>query len=255
MPFSQYTPALLDGPDACLEEWQVFWGLAGRMGLPLGVGELSADRTPTTDELLEAQFGRGRVPLDEIRKHPSGAVFGKPETVAGGIIPNMIGHPDGKMAAGHPAVLSELREVRAEPLPSRGGYEDGDDFSFRLITYRTKEVYCTQGQNLPSLRAKRPFNPLLMHPETMKGLGFTEGECVVVESGAGKVEAILEAATELRRDVVALAFGWGNPKDAGGVAEKGVNVQRLIEDGRHYDASTGLARQSAIPVNVYALGG
>ena len=35
--------------------------------------------------------------------------------------------------------------------------------------------------------------------------------------------------------------------------EKGSNVQRLIPDGELYDPVTGLARQSALPVNVSAL--
>ncbi len=255
VPFSQYTPALIDPPAGCLEEWQVFWGLAGRMGLPLRVGGLTPDSMPSSDEMLEAQFGRGTVSLDEIRRHPSGAVFGEPEMVAGGVIPNMIGHPDKRMAVGHPAVLTELREVRAEPLSWAGSYEEDDAFAFRLITYRTKEVYCTQGHNLPSLRAKRPFNPLLMHPDAIGRLGLEAGELVTVESDAGRVEAVLEASPDLRQDVVALAFGWGNPADPGGPRDKGTNVQHLIRDDRHFDATTGLARQSAIPVNVYGVAG
>jgi anaerobic selenocysteine-containing dehydrogenase len=208
---------------------------------------------PTTDEFLDAQFSRGRVSLEEIRKYPSGHVFGELTTTAGGVIPNMIGHPDKKMAAGHPEVLAELLEVRAESMPVAGGYASDDEFEFRLITYRTKEVYCTQGQNLPSLRAKRAYNPLLMNPAVIERLGLSENEIVSVESGAGRVEAVLEASSDLRPDVVALAFGWGNPADSGGPREKGTNVQRLIPDDVGYDAVTGLAMQSAIPVNVYGL--
>ena len=37
-----------------------------------------------------------------------------------------------------------------------------------MITYRMAEVYCTQGQNLPSLASKRAYNPVLMNPVAMR---------------------------------------------------------------------------------------
>ena len=52
--------------------------------------------------------------------------------------------------------------------------------------------------------------------------------------------------------VIAFAFGWGDPSDGRDAREKGSNVQRLIPDDRRYDPVTGLALQSAVPVNVYA---
>ena len=55
----------------------------------------------------------------------------------------------------------------------------------------------------------------------------------------------------LAADVIALAFGWGDPSDDRDVREKGSNVQRLIPDDYRYDPVTGLALQTAVPVNVY----
>jgi anaerobic selenocysteine-containing dehydrogenase len=251
-PFGQYAEKLVDGPEGCLEEWQIFWELAMRLGLPLRIGALTADALPATDELLDALNARARVPLDELRKYPGGHVFGERTTAAGGVIPNMIGHADSKLAAGCPDVVRELREVRAEPEVVGGGYGEDERFGFRLITYRMKEVYCSQGQNLPSLRAKRPYNPALMHPDAMRELGVSDGDAVRVDSGHGSVEAIVESTSDLEPGVIALAFGWGNPFDPREVREKGSNVQRLIPDDQRYDPDTGLALQSAIPVNVYA---
>jgi len=254
-PFSQYTDALVEGPADCLEEWEIFWQLAARMELPLRVGDLDArEVTPSSDEVIAAQNRFARVPLDEIRSHASGAIFGDAHTVAGGVIPNMIGHADGRMAAGHPDVIAELAEVAAEPVPETAGYDGDDAFAFRLITYRMKEVYCTQGQNLPSQHAKAPYNPLLMTPDAMTKVGIGDGDEVTVDSGFGQLVAVARASEALRPDVVALAFGWGDPSDPRPVAEKGSNVQRLIPDHDAYDAVTGLARQSAIPVNVRAIG-
>jgi len=249
-PFGQYTPALLDGPEETIEEWEVFWELAMRLGIPLRVGSLTSEAKPTSDELLDAMNRHARVPLDELRKYPSGLAFAERHTAAGGVVPNMIGHADKKMAAGHPDLLAELREVRAEPIVQGGGYASDEEFGFRMITYRMKEVYCSQGQNLPSLASKRPYNPVLMNPTAMENLGLGDGDAVWVESEHGQVEGFVESSDDVAPHTIAFAFGWGNPDDPRPAREKGSNVQRLTSDDSHYDSVTGLALQSAIPVNV-----
>jgi len=250
-PFGQYSPALVDAPDGVLEDWEVFWGLAKRLHLDLNIPNISMDSQPTADALIDGLQPMKRIPLEEMKKYPGGHVWGERELKAGGLIPSMIGHEDKKMAAGHPAILEDLRVLRAEPVIDGGGYEPDEDCSFRLISYRMQESYCTQGQNLPSLRKKRSFNPLLMHPKAMEALGVKDDDIVVVDSGFGTVEAIVESTEDLKPDVVGLAFGWGDPSDERGVREKGSNVQRLIPDDVRYDPVTGLAQTTAIPVNIH----
>jgi anaerobic selenocysteine-containing dehydrogenase len=249
--FGQYTPPLVEAPAGTVEDWEVFCGLAQRMGLRMRIAGIPEDRKPTADEMLDGLFSHARIPIDEMRKYPGGRVWGEEEAIAGGVIPNMIGHQDRRMAVGHPEVIAELREVRAEPVIEGGGYDAGENCAFRLITYRMREVYCSQGQNLPALRTRRPFNPVLINPEAMQALGVKDGDKVVVDSGYGSVEAIVEGSEDLAADVIALAFGWGDPSDDRDVREKGSNVQRLIPDDYRYDPVTGLALQTAIPVNVY----
>jgi anaerobic selenocysteine-containing dehydrogenase len=238
-----------------VEEWEIFWGLAKRLELDLRVSGVSLDRKPTADEMLDGLHKGSRIPMDEVRKYPGGHVWGDRETLVGGVIPDMIGHADQRMAAGHPEVLSELREVRAEPVLASGSYNPEESFAFRMITYRIHEVYCTQGQNLPSLQRKRTYNPVLMHPEAMRSLGVATGDLVVIDSGFGRVEAVVEETADLEPAVIGFAHGWGDPSDERGVREKGANVQRLIPDDQHYNPITGLAQQSAVPVNVYASNG
>ncbi len=251
-PFGQYTPALVEAPEQTMEEWQIFWELARRLELPLRVSDLTTQSKPSSDEMLDALHRHSRVPIAELRKHPSGYVIEGDQSTAGGVIPNMIAHADKKMAAGHPEVIAELAEVRAEPITG-GGYAGDEDFAFRIITYRMKEVYCSQGQNLPSLRKKRSYNPMLMNPEAMRELRLNDGDSVVVENDHGKVEGIVESSDSVARDTIAFAFGWGNPADRRDVREKGANVQRLIPADHRYDRLTGLALQSAIPANVRPL--
>ena len=235
-----------------VDDWEVFWGLANKLGLDLNLRGLLMDDTPTTDGFIDSLYPSvASVPMAEIRLYPGGHNWGEKETKVGGVIPNMIAHPDQRLAAGHPDLIAELREVRSEPIINSGGYEAQENFAFRLITYRMKEVYCTQGQNLPSLRKKHSFNPLLINPEAMRALAVKDGDSVIVDSGFGKVTAIVEATDDLSPDTVALAFGWGDPGDDRTIREKGSNVQRIIPDDQRYDPITGLALQTAIPVNVF----
>jgi anaerobic selenocysteine-containing dehydrogenase len=250
-PFSQHTSPLVSAPPGTLEEWEIFWELATRLGTEISIPGLSMAHKPTADELLDGLHANSRIPLDEVRQYPGGNVWGERELLAGGIIPNMIGHADRKMAAGHPEVIAELGEVRAEPDIATGGYEAGEEFGFRMITYRMKEAYCTTGQNLPSLRSKRSYNPVLMNPESMRSVGVAGGDLVTIDSGFGRVEGIIEATENLAPGIIGLAHGWGDPSDERDVREKGCNVQKLIPADRHYDPITGLALQSAVPVNVY----
>ena len=169
----------------------------------------------------------------------------------------MIGHRDGKMAAAHPEVLRELAEVLSEGTIETGGYaggyESGSRFGFRMITYRMKEAYCTTGQNLPSLASKRSFNPVLMGGASIGELGVATGDLVTISIGCGSLDGVVEETDTLEPGVIAVSHGWGDPSDPRGVREKGCNVQRLIPADLHYDRETGLALQSAVPVNVSAV--
>jgi anaerobic selenocysteine-containing dehydrogenase len=169
---------------------------------------------------------------------------------AGGVIPNMIGHADKKLAAGHPALLEELAAVRAEDVAQGDAGSADEAFAFRMITYRMPEVYCTQGQNLPSLAKKRPYNPVLMNPAAMRERGLADGDAVWVENEHGRVEGFVEASEDVDVGTIAFAFGWGDPADPRPAREKGSNVQALTCADQGYDPVTGLALQSAIPVNV-----
>ena len=191
-----------------------------------------------------------QVPIEEIRKYPSGKIFFEKELVEGSMIPDMIGHPDKRIAIGHPEVIKELAEVYAEPVPMAGEYVGDDDYQFRAITYRIGDVYCTTGQNLKKLMARRSFNPALIHPQDLADLGYSNHERVMMQGRNGSVEVILEESDDVGRGTIAIAFGWGDPKDTRDIEQKGSNIQTLIPFDRYYDPVTGLAQQSAYPVNL-----
>lgn len=250
-PYMQYTDKLVDPPAGTIEEWDVFWELGERLGIRPAIPGLPEDRKPVAEDLMRAFNANSRTPFDDLKENPSGKLYGERLTEVGGIIPNMIGHADKRIAIGHPDTLEELREVRAEPIPAAGGYTADEDFQFRAITYRMPEVYCTTGHNLPRAEKKRPYNPVLISADDLAEYGFADGECVIVDSGLGQVEGILECSEQVAAGTLGIAHGWGDPADERPVEEKGTNVQQLIHADVRYDKVTGIAQQSAYPVNLH----
>jgi anaerobic selenocysteine-containing dehydrogenase len=253
-PFMQYSDALVPAAPQLLEEWEVFWGLSERLSFYPNLPGLPTDHRPTADELMQALNPAARVSLAEIKKHPSGQLYGSRQTEVGGVIPDMIAHADKRIAIGHPDIIEELRQVRQEPTPRAAEYHGQGNFEFRLITYRMKEVYCTTGHNLTSLRNKRRFNPALMNALDAQRRGFKDGEMVELDSGFGRIDAIIEISDQVAPGVIGLAHGWGDPLGRRPVQECGSNVQVLIPRDQRYDPVTGHAQQSAYPVNVWAKG-
>jgi anaerobic selenocysteine-containing dehydrogenase len=249
-PYMQYTDKLVEPPQGTIEEWDFFWEVGERLGIRANIQGLPEQGKPTAEDIMRALNAGARVPFEDLKEAPSGKLYGDRETEVGGVIPNMIGHADKRIAVGHPEAMAELREVRAEPMPVAGGYASEENFRFRAITYRMPEVYCTTGHNLPRAEKKRPYNPILISHEDLAANGFADGECVIVDSGFGRQEGILEATDEVAPGTLGIAHGWGDPADERPVEKKGTNVQALIPADKRYDRITGLALQSAYPVNL-----
>jgi len=254
-PFMQYTDKLVEPPEGTIEEWDFFWEVGERLGIRPLIKGLPEDRKPQAEEIMRALNANSRTPFDDLKENPSGKLYGDRETEIGGVIPNMIGHADKRIAIGHPEAMTELREVRAEPMPVAGSYEPDDPFQFRAITYRMPEVYCTTGHNLPRAERKRPYNPVLISSDDLAAHDLADGECIMLDSGFGQVEGVLEQSDDVAAGTLGIAHGWGDPADARPVEEKGTNVQLLIPGDKRYDKVTGLAQQSAYPVNIRKMEG
>lgn len=248
-PFAQYTPAMVAPGAEIVHEWEFFWGLARRLGrtLVLPGGPIPVDEKPTTDDVLDLITAGARVPLDEVRRHPSGQRF--PDTTAK-VQPHAPG-TGARFAAGHPDVLAELREVRAEPVGDGGGYRGEDGFTHRLIGRRHVEVFNSTGQEVPGLRASLPQNAAYMNPLDLRELGLADGDLVEITSDRAAIVGVAAATDEVAPGVIAMAHSWGDtPEHDGRVREIGANTNRLISTDHDYDPISGIPRMNALPVNV-----
>lgn len=243
VPIGQVTAPVVAAPGDLIEEWELGWELARHMGIDLKIPGLTPDRRPSSEEVMSAFWGHGRVSLDEARRYPSGHIFG--DLVVGAVVPAAISHPDRRMALGHPDALAELRAVRKEATVV------ASSFAYRLTTMRLPHAYNSKGHNLPSLRGKYGTNEVLIHPADLKALGKADGDLVIVVSERGRAQAVARASAAIQRGVIAMSHGWGLAAEhEHDVRASGSAVARLIADDAGADALTGMPLMNGVPVNL-----
>ncbi|MEZ4215329.1 MAG: molybdopterin-dependent oxidoreductase [Myxococcota bacterium] len=282
-PYAQYTPVVARPPEGAdvIEEWELFYGLAQRLGLALQLyptrpeaGVLRAPREavkvdmarkPSTDEVLDALLAGSRVPLDEVRRHPHGALFPAAEGERAGRVAPADPGADARLDVGNAAMLAELAEVRAEPLGADGVPVRDAARPFRLVSRRLPNVYNSSGRDIEALARGRRSNPAFLHPDDLAALGLAAGDVVRIASDRAAILGRVEPAPELRRGVVSMAHGFGDlpasdGDDAGEEADlaaacarldaSGSSTGRLVASDRDFDPYTGIPRMSAIPVSI-----
>jgi len=242
-PYTHYTPAIVDGPEGSelIEEWELYWELAARLGtkIRLAGGELPLDRKPTKQDVLASMLAGGRIPFSEVQKHRGGTVYPQVEQI---VQPADAGC-DKRFEMTPEGVVEELAEVRRESLV--------DAFSHRLISRRLRQVYNSSGRDLPDSRAKGTTNPAFMNPADLDELGVRSGDVIEIESAHAMIYGVAEGVDDVPPGVISMSHAWGdpavNPKE---VREIGSSTNALISNEVDFDRITGMARQSAIPVNV-----
>jgi anaerobic selenocysteine-containing dehydrogenase len=146
------------------------------------------------------------------------------------------------------AVIDQLRAIRREPA-------GGDPrFTHRLVSRRMLEVYNSTGDHLPKLRRRWPYNPAFMHPADVRRLGFRAGDVVRIDSDHDFIYGVVEESADVQPGVVSMAHARGDvPELDAHVRTIGSTTGRLVSTERDFEPVSGMARQSAIPVNVRAL--
>ena len=242
-PYTHYTPAIVDGPEGSelIEEWELYWELARRLGtkIRLAGGELPLQRKPSKDEVLDCMLSGGRVPFSEVRKHRGGRLYEDVEQRVAPADPAC----DARFEMTPEGIVEELAQVRRESAV--------EPFTHRLISRRLRQVYNSSGRDLPGSRAKGTTNPAFMHPSDLDELGVRSGDVLEIESAHAMIYGVAESADDVRPGVISMAHAFGDPSaHPKEVREIGSSTNALISNEIDFDPITGMARQSAIPVNV-----
>lgn len=250
-PYGAYRPAVLEPPAGSdlLESWQTYYRVAQKMGLNLAIAErgqpvdISMDREPTSDEILELACQGSVVPLSKVKEFPHGHVF---EEARARVQPRDPACED-RLQIADPAMMKLLREVRGEDVLGRR--KTSADFPFLMIARRV-QVSTNSGVR-PDGIAKTSYNPCFMHPDDMARLGLAAGDTLEVRSRHGAIIAVAEADQYLRPGVIGMAHGYG-PRFGQSYDPRrdGANVNDLTNWEDDNDPYHGMPRMSALPVSV-----
>ena len=246
--YVSYTPAVLQADGDLLSEWEVFAGLAQRLGtpIPLPGGDLPLDGSADDDMVLDFSFANSRLPMGEIRAKRSTIH----EELA---IKVVAADPDAsaRFAVAPPDVVEELAVVLSEKTGAEviNGF-DATKFPFRLISRRLKHVLNSLGREIPGLARVGTTNAAYMNPLDMRDLSLSDGELVRITSPSGEVVGVAEGSDTIKRGVISMSHSWGGSITDEDVRLHGTPTNRLctVDSGR--DPINGMAIQSAIPIAV-----
>ncbi len=247
-PYVSYTPAVLVPEGDLLSEWEVFAGIAARLGtkMPLAGGDLPLDGTANDEMMLDLAYGNSRMPMAEIRSKRSTIQ----EHLAITVMAATPG-PHARFAVAPPDVIAELSVVSTEQTGAEviDGF-DPDSFPFRLISRRLKHVLNSLGRELPGLARVGTTNAAYMHPHDMAVIGVETGDLIEISSPSGSIIGVAESSDTIKRNVVSMAHSWGGSVTDEHVREHGSPTNRLCTVDSGYDPLNGMAVQSAIPVSI-----
>ncbi len=246
-PYTNYTEPVVDRDGDVLNEWEIFWELASRLGSTLPFPGGSPDMTvrPDTDEIIDRAYHGSRMPLDEVRANRRTVHLDKRLTVQPA--------EEGASARFTPApddFMAELAQVLAEsPTDFTGA--DVSGFPFRLVSRRLKHVLNSTGTELPGLARKGTTNPAYMNPDDVSDLDLRDGDIVEISSLQASLLGVVETAPDVKQGVISMAHSWGGTSLTDEkVRDIGSPTSRLVSTDVGHDPVTGMVVSSAIPVAV-----
>jgi len=255
-PFVQYTPPVVERAAGTIDEWEFFWGVAARMGVPLtfkywnyglrfeDIAEglpLNPTEKPRAEDLCSFLCSSSPVAFDELLANPAGV---RPEGAARRVLPAPA--EGGRLELCPPDVAAELAGVLGD-APEQG-------YAYRLTCRRI--LHAINGAYVDSKETRRryPVNFAWMNPADMAGAGIAEDALVEVSSEFGSLRTRARGEDRLRRGVVSMTHMFGPLVGSGDPdADGGANVGQLTSLTERREAVNFMPRFSAIPVNVRAV--
>lgn len=250
VPYAHYTKAVLPRNEQSREEWEIYWELSKRSGIPIELpgGQLDPTTRPSKYEALKLIAPNARISIDEMRDKGKGHVYEEVDVRVGP------GRADraAQLQLLPEGVADEITEVYEQNIWRNGKIVDEDqEFTHLMISRRLKHVFNSSGQQLSNLQKKGTTNPAYMNPADLAELGIASGDLVQIDGAYGMLVGVAEAADDVKPGVISMAHAWGDiPGNWGDVRDKGASTNRLIDDHKTYDPITGQPRMTAIPVNV-----
>ena len=238
---AQYTEAVVPAVADRRPPWWMFASLARGLGFSVLPGDPDPD---TIDDrtVLEPLVGRSR---------DGAALLAAPTAVvASGAVYGWVYErvlPEGGWRLGPASLLAQLTTLltrtRGAGIPTADANDAGTretSTGLTLVAHRRLRMMNSQFRDIAAPGAAVEQPGVLAHPDLVASLGGV-GTPVVVTSAHGALDGRLVADDRLRRDVIAIAHGFGDE-----------NVSLLTSAEHDIDELTGMVHQSGLPVTIEA---
>ena len=251
--FAQYAPPIVPKPAGTIHDWEFFWGIASRMGVPLTLkywtyglsyaaipGGLALDmqRAPDAEGLIRYLCQHGDVSFEELQANPSGLRPQRPPQYVQAAADNGV-----RLQLCPPDVAAELRTLLDEQPEHRYRYS----LSCRRIMDAMNSAY----RDAPRTLGKYPVNWAYMNPDDMRADGIAENAVIEIQSEAGRILGVARSESQLRRGVVSMSHLYGSLDPSTDPAtQRGSHTGRLTSLARYLEPINFMPRFSGIPVDV-----
>lgn len=255
--FAQYTPAIVEPPRGSdvIEQWKLLYRLAQRMQLQLemfpalgevtpiaGASAVALDMTqdPDIDELFDIVHAGSRIPLEEIKRHPKGAVFADPPVYVKPKDPGW----EGRLDVGSDVMMSDLCDEISSVSDSAA-----EEFPFRLLSRRMMHIMNSPTPAMPETRPR--YNPAFLNPQDLADLGVEGGDIIEIQSDRASILAVAGSDDTVRPGTVSVSHAFGAlPGADHDIRNVGSNTGRLVADDVVFDRYSGQPRMSNVPVRI-----
>jgi len=239
---ARWSEPLFEKEEGAKFDWEIFQELTARL-----MGTYTSTFKPEDPHVkvdLALRFGKYKLNLDELKKHPHGLDLGALEAC----LPQRLQTPDKKIQLAPPLLLKDVERIRR-------GLENTPTSEFDLLLINRRHVRDNNSWMHNSERLVKGRNrcTLYMHPHDAAKRGILTGSKVQIQSRVGQVTVEVEITEKIMMGVVSLPHGYGHGRKGVrlAVAQKhaGVSVNDLTDE-LVLDELTRNAVLGGVPVSV-----
>lgn len=251
--FAQLAEPVVPKPAGVIHDWEFFWGIASRMGVPLTLKYwayglsydaiadglvLDMQHAPDPDDMLRFLCSHGAVSHDELKAEPGGVRPQRPPQYVQAAEDN-----GARLQVCPPDVAAELRSVLEESQDGR--------FTYQLTCRRLMNAMNSAYRDASATLRKYPVNWAYMNPDDMRDSGIDDRALIEIESEHGRIVGVARAEPQLRRGVISMTHLYGTFEPSRDpYAQRGSHTGRLTSLQRYLEPINFMPRFSGIPVNV-----
>lgn len=202
LPLVAMSNKVVEPPDNCLDDWQIWSELGRKMGY--------ADYFPwqSIDELLSYLLEPSGITLEQLEQNPGGLLYY--EITQRKYAKEGLNTPSGKVE-----IFSQtMQDYGYDPLPTFT--EPADDkaklaksYPFILTTgARVIAFTHSRYRDIARLRRLVPYPTVEINTSAAQNLGIADGDQVIVESPKGSIKLRAKITDDIHPKVISLQHGW-----------------------------------------------